>query len=85
MPLDTMIILLALAVIAILAFMLLRQRNAGRDGEALAELKGQLAQLSAQSGELHKTVAAQMQETEGRLGTRLESSLRDQNDRTNRS
>ena len=89
MPLDMMTILLALVVIAVLVVMLVRQRTAGRDGghdsEALAELKGQLAQLAAQSGELHRTVAAQMQETEGRLGTRLENSLRDQNERTNRS
>ena len=85
MPFDTLITLLALLVIAGLVFMLMRQRTAGQDGEALAELKGQLAQLAAQSGELHRTVAAQMQETEGRLGTRLENSLRDQNDRTNRS
>ncbi len=85
MSLDTMIILLALAVIACLVFMLTRQRTAGHDGENLAELKGQLAQLAAQSGELHRAVAAQMQETEGRLGTRLENSLRDQNERTNRS
>ena len=53
--------------------------------ETLVELRGQLAQLAAQSGELQKTVASQMQETEGRLGTRLEASLRDQNDHTNRS
>ncbi len=85
MPLNTIIILLALAVIAGLVFMLMRQRTGGQDSAVLAELKGQLAQLAAQSGELHRTVAAQMQETEGRLGTRLENSLRDQNDRTNRS
>ena len=89
MPIDMMIILLALIVIAVLVVMLMRQRTAGlndgRDGDSLVELKGQLAQLAAQSGELHRTVAAQMQETEGRLGTRLENSLRDQNERTNRS
>jgi DNA recombination protein RmuC len=85
MPLDMMIILFALASIAGLVVMLLRQRTGGHDSETLAELKGQLAQLAAQSGELQKIVAAQMQDTEGRLGTRLENSLRDQNDRTNRS
>ena len=85
MPIETLIIFLALAVIAVLVVMVMRQRSGGRDDEVLSELKGQLSQLAAQSGELHKTVAAQMQETEGRLGTRLERSLRDQNDRTNRS
>ena len=85
MPLDMMIILLALVVIAVLVFMLMRQRTGGHDGETLSELKGQLAQIAAQSGDLHRTVATQMQETEGRLGTRIETSLRDQNDRTNRS
>lgn len=85
MPIETLIIFLALAVIAVLVVMVMRQRAGGRDDEVLSELKGQLSQLAAQSGELHKTVAAQMQETEGRLGTRLERSLRDQNDRTNRS
>ena len=85
MTLDMIVTLLALAVVILLLAMLMRQRGSGGDSETLVELRGQLAQLAAQSGELQKTVASQMQETEGRLGTRLEASLRDQNDRTNRS
>ena len=84
MTLDMIVTLLALAAVILLLAMLMRQRGGG-DSETLVELRGQLAQLAAQSGELQKTVASQMQETEGRLGTRLEASLRDQNDRTNRS
>ena len=84
MTLDMIVTLLALAAVILLLAMLMRQRGSGGDSKTLVELRGQLAQLAAQSGELQKTVASQMQETEGRLGTRLEASLRDQNDRTNR-
>ncbi len=77
-------ILALIAIIAVLVFMLVR-RPASSGQADLAELRGQLSQLAAQSGELQKTVASQMAESEGRLGTRLEQSLRDQNERTNKS
>ena len=48
-------------------------------------MRGQLAQMASQSGELQKVIAGQMAESEGRLGTRLEQSLRDQNERTTKS
>ena len=73
------------AVIFLLILLLRRPSNAADDVAALAELRGQLAQLTTQSGDLQKTVATQMHETEGRLGARLEKSMRDQNERTNRS
>ena len=51
----------------------------------LAELRGQLTQLSSQSGALQAMLAEQLSQSEGRLGTRLEQSLRDQNERTTKS
>ena len=86
MAIDTLLLLILLAAVIILIFRQLQSRNAPNgDAEALAELRGQLAQLATQSGALQQTVASAMQESEGRLGTRLEQSLRDQNERTNRS
>ena len=61
-----------------------RQKTAPQQDDGLAELRGQLSQLSSQSAELQRVIAAQMSETEGRLGTRLEQSMRDQNERTNK-
>ena len=73
------------AIIVLLLILLRRPAAVTTDRDALAELRGQLAQLAEQSGALQQTVATQMHETEGRLGQRLEKSMRDQNERTNRS
>ena len=73
------------AIIVLLLILLRRPAAVTTDSDALAELRGQLAQLAEQSGALQQTVATQMHETEGRLGQRLEKSMRDQNERTNRS
>ena len=73
------------AIIVLLLILLRRPAAVTKDNDALAELRGQLAQLAEQSGALQQTVATQMHETEGRLGQRLEKSMRDQNERTNRS
>ena len=58
MTLDMIVTLLALAAVILLLAMLMRQRGSGGDSETLVELRGQLAQLAAQSGELQKTVAS---------------------------
>ena len=81
----TMLIAGLAAVIVLLLILLRRPAAVTTDSDALAELRGQLAQLAEQSGALQQTVATQMHETEGRLGQRLEKSMRDQNERTNRS
>ena len=86
MAIDTLLLLILLVAVIVLIVRQLQSRAAPQgDSEALAELRGQLAQLATQSGALQQTVASAMQESEGRLGTRLEQSLRDQNERTNRS
>ena len=72
MAIDTLLLLILLAAVIILILRQLRSRNAPNgDAETLAELRGQLAQLATQSGALQQTVASAMQESEGRLGTRL--------------
>ena len=74
------------ALIVMIGLLLLSLRNRQLGGSAdLAELRGQLAQISSQSGALQNLIADQMAQSEGRLGTRLEQSLRDQNDRTTKS
>jgi len=74
------------ALIVMIGLLLLTLRNRHYGGSAdLAELRGQLAQISSQSGALQNLIADQMAQSEGRLGTRLEQSLRDQNDRTTKS
>ena len=74
------------ALIVMIGLLLLSLRNRQQGGSAdLAELRGQLAQISSQSGALQNLIADQMAKSEGRLGTRLEQSLRDQNDRTTKS
>ena len=85
MAIDTLLLLLLLAAVIILILRQMQAKTGSGDGESLAELRGQLAQLATQSGALQQTVASAMQESEGRLGSRLEQSLRDQNERTNRS
>ena len=76
--------LAALIVMIGLLLVMLRSRQSGGSAD-LAELRGQLAQISSQSGALQNLIADQMAQSEGRLGTRLEQSLRDQNDRTTKS
>ena len=74
------------ALIVMIGLLLLTLRNRQHGGSAdLAELRGQLAQISSQSGALQNLIADQMAQSEGRLGVRLEQSLRDQNDRTTKS
>ena len=78
MALDTLLLLILLVAVIVLIVRQLQSRAAPQgDSEALAELRGQLAQLATQSGALQQTVASAMQESEGRLGTRLEQSLRE--------
>ena len=74
------------ALIVIIGVLLVKLRNRQPNASAdLAELRGQLAQISNQSGAIQTLIADQMAQSEGRLGTRLEQSLRDQNDRTTKS
>ena len=82
-PFEIAIYAALIVIIGVLLVMLRnRQPNASTD---LAELRGQLAQISNQSGAIQTLIADQMAQSEGRLGTRLEQSLRDQNDRTTKS
>jgi len=82
-PFEIAIYAALIVIIGVLLVMLrTRQPNASAD---LAELRGQLAQISNQSGAIQTLIADQMAQSEGRLGTRLEQSLRDQNDRTTKS
>ena len=55
------------------------------NGQDFAELRGQIVQMASQSNELQRLITEQMAQSEGRLGNRLEQSLRDQNDRTTKS
>ena len=85
---DLTALALALAVLIIGGVVLVRQagkNNSSGNGQDLAELRGQLSQISGQSNELQRLITEQMAQSEGRLGTRLEQSLRDQNDRTTKS
>ena len=77
-------LLVALILMISLLLVMLLNRHRGSSDD-LAELRGQLAQISSQSGVLQNLIADQMAKSEGRLGTRLEQSLRDQNDRTTKS
>ena len=82
-PFEIAIYAALIVIIGVLLVMLRnRQPNASAD---LAELRGQLAQISNQSGAIQTLIADKMAQSEGRLGTRLEQSLRDQNDRTTKS
>jgi len=82
-PFEIAVFAALIGIIAVLVVMV-RTRPSGR-ADDLAELRGQLAQMSSQSGALQKLIAEQMAESAGRLGTRLEQSLRDQNERTTKS
>ena len=84
---STMIIVVLGLVVGglIMALLMLLRRPQANGDTGMAELRGQLAQMANQSSELQKVIASQMAETEGRLGTRLEQSLRDQNERTTKS
>ena len=84
MPDLSLLIVIALGAIILLLVVMLR-RPQGNDDVALGELRGQLAQMASQAGEMQKIIASQMAESEGRLGSRLEQSLRDQNERTTKS
>ena len=77
-------LLAALTVMIGLLLVMLRSPQSGGSDD-FAKLRGQLAQISSQSGALQNLIADQMAQSEGRLGTRLEQSLRDQNDRTTKS
>ena len=79
---DLILIAVVFAALGFLVLVLLR-RSAGSND--LAELRGQINQIAIQSSELQRLIAEQMAQTEGRLGTRLEQSLRDQNERTTKS
>ena len=68
-----------------LGVLFLRRWKQSENGQDFAELRGQLAQMASQSNELQRLIAEQMAQSEGRLGNRLEQSLRDQNDRTTKS
>ncbi len=82
-PFEIAIYAALILIIGVLLVMLRnRQPNASAD---LAELRGQLAQISNQSGAIQTLIADKMAQSEGRLGTRLEQSLRDQSDRTTKS
>jgi len=78
------LIIIALLGLVILLLVIMRRNPVAEDSK-LAELRGQLAQLASQSGELQRLISSQMAESETRLGTRLEQSLRDQNERTTKS
>jgi len=74
------------ALIAVMGVLVMVLRNRRTDNAAdLAELRGQLAQISSQSGALQNLIADQIAQSEGRLSSRLEQSLRDQNDSTTKS
>ena len=68
-----------------LGVLFLRRGKLPENGQDFAELRGQLAQMASQSNELQRLIAEQMAQSEGRLGNRLEQSLRDQNERTTKS
>jgi DNA recombination protein RmuC len=79
------ILILALLGVILLGLVQLRRGRTPENGEDFAELRGQLAQMASQSNELQRLIAEQMAQSEGRLGNRLEQSLRDQNERTTKS
>ena len=78
-------ILLMVAVGVVLVFVMRGYMRRPAGGDELSELRGQLNQIATQSGELQRLIADQIAQSEGRLGTRLEQSLRDQNERTTKS
>jgi len=80
-----MILILALLGVILLGLVQLWRGRTPENGEDFAELRGQLAQMASQSNELQRLIAEQMAQSEGRLGNRLEQSLRDQNERTTKS
>ena len=82
--LEMALVVLTLSAIG-LGFLALRRAQPLENGQDFAELRGQLKQITTQSSELQRAIAEQMAQSEGRLGTRLEQSLRDQNERTTKS
>jgi DNA recombination protein RmuC len=81
---EIILIVVTLAAV-VLAFVAVRRGQPAENGQDLAELRGQLSQMATQSNELQRMIAEQMAQSEGRLSTRLEQSLRDQNERTTKS
>ena len=78
------LVVITLGAVALAGYLLL-QRSGSHQDQEMAALRGQLAQMANQSGELQRLIADQMAQSEGRMSTRLEQSLRDQNDRTTKS
>ena len=85
MALIEMILIVVTLAAVVLAFVAVRRGQPAENGQDLAELRGQLSQMATQSNELQRMIAEQMAQSEGRLSTRLEQSLRDQNERTTKS
>jgi len=81
---EMVLVVITLGAVALAGYLLLRRSSSHQDQE-LAALRGQLAQMANQSGELQRLIADQMAQSEGRMSTRLEQSLRDQNERTTKS
>ena len=81
---EMVLVVITLGAVALAGYLLLRRSGSHQDQE-LAALRGQLAQMANQSGELQRLIADQMAQSEGRMSTRLEQSLRDQNERTTKS
>ena len=81
---EMVLVVITLGAVALAGYLLLR-RSGSHQEQALAALRGQLAQMANQSGELQRLIADQMAQSEGRMSTRLEQSLRDQNERTTKS
>ena len=81
---EMVLVLITLGAVALAGYLLLRRSGSHQDQE-LAALRGQLAQMANQSSELQRLIADQMAQSEGRMSTRLEQSLRDQNERTTKS
>ena len=81
---EMVLVVITLGAVALAGYLLLRRSGSHQDQE-LAALRGQLAQMANQSSELQRLIADQMAQSEGRMSTRLEQSLRDQNERTTKS
>ena len=73
-----------LLAITLAAFAFWRGKTS-EDGQSFAELRGQLSQMATQSNELQRLITEQMAQSESRVSSRLEQSLRDQSDRTTKS
>ena len=81
---EMMMIVVTLVAIGV-ALAAFRRGKPAENVQDFAELRGQLSQITTQSHELQRLIAEQMAQSEGRLGNRLEESLRDQSERTTKS